>query len=83
MDIPALRRIRIFDDISSIAHFIFGLIAALLRLDISATIVFVAYQVYEREKVEFKLGDYIEYALGLLIGGVLRCAFISKGAICS
>ena len=72
-------RIRIFDDIYSFLHFAFGFLATILHIDVAAAIVFVAYETFEKERLAYKLGDYIEFAAGLITGRItaiilgLRC----------
>ena len=72
-----MARLIIFDDTSSVIHAVLGLATAILKkigLGIaSATIivVYTVYQVLEREKDVNKLGDFIEFIVGYLIGEAL------------
>lgn len=62
----------IFDDIKSWGHFGFGFISVLLNIEIASSIVFSIYQYKEKEKWRYKAGDYVEFSLGLILGGVAR-----------
>jgi len=65
-------RVKAFDDPYSWLHFAYAaLLAALEPLAlIAASIVFVAYQVYEREKWAVKRGDFVEWLTGILAGTI-------------
>jgi len=65
-------RLRLFDDIYSMLHLIGGAVCAYLRLSIPATLTFIAYQYYERERWAEKRGNFIEWLIGLVVGSVLR-----------
>ena len=66
----------VFDDVSSFIHFILGCalyyIARYLPVvTVVATASYIAYQVVERERGLNKLGDFIEFIMGALVGLIL------------
>ena len=65
-------RVRAFDDVYSWLHFAYAFLAAFLEpmLAVAASIVFYAYQRFERERWEVKRGDFVEWLTGLLWGAV-------------
>ena len=67
-------KIRAFDDLLSWAHFVYAaLLAALEPLAlIAASMVFVAYQCWEKERLGRKLGDFVEWMAGCLAGVIAR-----------
>ena len=67
-------RARPFDDFLSLLHFSAALVSALLGVDVSATIAYVFYQLLERERLGRKLGDLVEWLVGLLAGAAARYA---------
>ena len=64
-----------FDDPESTLHFLVAFLLAVLDplALLSATVAFTGYQLAEREKRARKLGDFIEWLSGILVGAVLRC----------
>ena len=68
-------RVKAFDDVYSWVHFVYAaLLAALEPLAlVAASIVFYAYQKYEREKWELKRGDFVEWLTGILAGTIAKC----------
>ena len=69
-------RVKAFDDVYSWLHFVYAaLLAALEPLAlVAASIVFVAYQAYEREKWAVKRGDFVEWMTGILAGTIIKIA---------
>lgn len=53
---------------TDLAHFTVGLLASLLGLETPLTVLFVVYQLVEKEPSEEKLRDLLEYAAGLIVG---------------
>ena len=66
-------RLSLFDDIYSFLHMLGGAACAYLNLSIPGTLVFIAYQFYERERWAYKRGDFVEWLVGLVVGSALRC----------
>ena len=64
--------IRIFDDARSVIHVVASALSVLLHVNISFTILFIAYEYTEPEDVGHKLGDFIEWAIGLLTGSIVK-----------
>lgn len=58
--------------IRDIAHVVFGALSVVLDFDIAAAIIFTAYQIKQPESIRSKLGDFVEFGVGLALGGVLR-----------
>ena len=71
-------RIRLFDDWLSLLHFLYAALIALLdpTLAVAASIAFTAYQLVERERGPEKLGDFVEWMLGLLAGALARALLL-------
>ena len=67
-----LRRLRVFDDFYSFIHFFFGFLSTLLNISLEASIIFVAYQYYEKESIKSKKGDFIEFCIGLVLGAITK-----------
>ena len=67
-------RVKAFDDVYSWLHFAYAaLLAALEPLAlVAASIVFVAYQGWEKERLGRKLGDFVEWMAGCLVGVIVR-----------
>ena len=67
-------RRRVFDDVYSFLHSLTAFTTALVDpvALLSATLVFIAYQLCEREERGRKRGDFVEWMIGLLIGSALR-----------
>lgn len=63
---------KIFDDVKSIGHLAYGFVSVLLNIEIASAIVFSIYQYKEKEKWIYKAGDYVEFSLGLILGGIAR-----------
>ena len=69
-----MARLIVFDDINSFIHLVLGfLVVALRRLglgivSIAIIVVYTAYQVLEKEKSLNKLGDFIEFLIGYILG---------------
>ena len=62
-----------FDDLYSILHTLMGIIAGIFPIQgISLTMLYIAYQYFEKEKWIFKRGDFVEYAIGVVIGAVIK-----------
>lgn len=68
-------RVEPFDDPESTIHFLVALVLAILDplALLSATVAFTGYQLVERERRARKLGDFIEWLSGILVGVILRC----------
>jgi len=66
-------RPKILDDPFSYLHILYGVVTALF-LPYSAIIPFIylGYQLWEKESLRAKIGDFLELALGIAIGAVLR-----------
>ncbi len=62
-------KITIMDDVLSIVHVIVAILSVLLNISIPATLIFIAYQFYEKERWIEKRGDFVEWLIGLMIGG--------------
>ena len=62
----------IFDDKRSVIHVVASALSVLLHVNISLTILFVVYEYIEPEDVGHKLGDFIEWAIGLLAGSIVK-----------
>ncbi len=64
---------KVYDEPKSFIHTIIGLIAGATfksypEVTLSLVLLFVLYQLYESEPAESKVGDLIEFAVGLAIG---------------
>jgi len=58
----------IFDDLKSIGHLLLGAITPLLDgLGYIIFLIFLVYQIHEKEDVYHKLGDFTEYLIGFII----------------
>ena len=64
---------KIFDDPFSYLHLLYGVITALF-LPYSAIIPFIylAYQLWEKESLRAKIGDFLELAIGIVLGALLK-----------
>ena len=63
----------VFDDKKSILHFAAGVIAAMTGVfSIFFILIFVLYQIREKESDLNKLGDFIEFLLGYSYGLAVR-----------
>ena len=69
----------IFDDKRSVIHVVASALSVLLHVDISLTILFTAYEYIEPEDVGHKLGDLVEWAIGLIAGGIARLIMAHLG----
>ena len=67
-------RVRAFDDAKSFLHAAYAAVIAMLNpvIAVAATLVYIEYQRYEREKWSRKRGDFAEWLIGLLIGAIVR-----------
>ena len=65
-------KIKIYDDKLSIIHTIVAILSVILNISIPATLIFIAYQYFEKEKWLEKRGDFVEWLIGLLIGGAIN-----------
>ena len=65
-------KVKIYDDKLSILHTIVAILSVILNISIPATLIFIAYQFYEKEKWIEKRGDFVEWMVGLLIGGAIN-----------
>ena len=65
-------KIKIYDDKLSILHTIVAILSVLLNISIPATLIFIAYQFYEKERWIEKRGDFVEWMIGLIIGGLVK-----------
>lgn len=63
-------RARAFDDLYSWGHFFFAMVVTMLDTVavVATSILYVAYQYFEKEKWEYKRGDFVEYMAGVLAG---------------
>ena len=60
---------KLFDDKKSVIHFLLGLITPpLFPYSLIIPAAFTIYQLREKESIESKIGDFIEYMLGLVPG---------------
>ena len=77
-------KVRVFDDLYSWFHFFVSLLVTYLSpvAAIAATICFVEYQRWERERRSEKLGDFIEWMVGILIGVLTRVIVCGGVCIC-
>lgn len=64
--------LKIYDDKLSILHTIVAILSVLLNISIPATLIFIAYQFYEKERWIEKRGDFVEWLIGLMIGGAIE-----------
>lgn len=60
------------NDISSIIHILFGLLSSIFDFRLEATVIFSFYQFIDIEPPEEKLGDIVEFSIGLLIGSAIK-----------
>ena len=63
----------VFDDLNSVFHFLLGLASCITMHFIPIVTLFtvstyILYQVFEREKQLNKLGDFIEFNTGFILG---------------
>ena len=65
-------KVKIYDDALSIIHTIVAILSVLLNISIPATLIFIAYQFYEKERWIEKRGDFVEWLIGLMIGGGIK-----------
>ena len=65
-------KISIYDDKLSILHTIVAILSVILNISIPATLIFIAYQYFEKEKWVEKRGDFVEWLIGLMIGGAIN-----------
>jgi len=61
----------IFEDKYSLVHALLGFLAG-IGDSVAITLLFVGYQLAEKEKERRKLGDFIEYGVGFAAGYVFR-----------
>ena len=69
-----IKGIVIYDDLCSYLHTLLGIISVILGLEVAipSGLAFVIYQLRERERWVRKKGDYVEYVIGLIIGGIVK-----------
>jgi hypothetical protein len=60
--------IPVFDDIWSYDHTALGFVAANSDIGPLIYVVFTIYQLWEPELTEAKLGDFIEFGIGIMLG---------------
>ena len=75
-------KVKAFDDVYSWLHFAYAFLVAFLEpmLAVAASVIFYAYQKFEREKWEVKRGDFVEWLVGLLWGAVAhKCVEVCVG----
>lgn len=68
--------IAFFDDQRSFLHVLMGVPAGLLIKNVGILIIlaFTVYQLTEPETVEAKIGDFIEFFVGMVLGGAIYYA---------
>ena len=69
----------IFDDKRSVIHVVTSALSVLLHINVSLTILFIAYEYIEPEDVGHKLGDLVEWGVGLIAGGITRLIMAHLG----
>jgi len=69
------RDIVLYDDVFSFFHTLIAFLSVVLDIHIPVTLCYLAYELREKEKWRFKKGDYIEYVIGLILGGFARAMF--------
>lgn len=57
-------------------HVAVATLSVMMNIETAMTILFVTYQLTETEKYSDKLKDFIEFGIGLIIGGVLKCLLL-------
>ncbi len=67
--------IKVFDDWKSIIHFLYGIFVSFILFlcppaGLFLLFIFIIYEIGEKEPLENKIGDFIEFGLGLFIGVV-------------
>lgn len=65
-----IRGIRVFDDLKSLIHIAAGFGGVFLGISVPVTLVFTIYQYLEKEDLNNKLGDMVEYGIGLFLGAI-------------
>ena len=70
------RKVVVFDGLTSIPHVMLGLLTRILAefiptLSLIITAVYITYQALEKEPSMNKLGDFIEFITGYIIGDLL------------
>ena len=67
----------IFDDIYSVIHFLAGALSSMLNLEVPMSILYAFYEFVERKEPRpFKLGDIVEFALGMFVGKFVKCVIL-------
>ena len=64
-------KVKIYEGWMSILHTIVAILSVILNISIPATLIFIAYQFYEKERWMEKRGDFVEWLVGLMIGGAI------------
>ena len=67
---------KVYDDIYSIIHTVLGGVSGFMLkhnpiYTLAVISLFTAYQLREREKIKSKLGDFIEFGIGFIIGSII------------
>jgi len=58
--------VKIFDDLKSYFHFLLGFLTPFLgRLGLFVVVVYLIYQYFDKDSPEEKIGDLVEYFLGM------------------
>ncbi len=65
-------KVKIYEGWMSILHTIVAILSVILNISIPATLIFIAYQYFEKEKWMEKRGDFVEWLVGLIIGGLVK-----------
>ncbi len=75
-------KIKVFDDLFSLFHFILGVVCANSpRLSLIIVPVFSIYQLLEKEDPCSKVGDFIEFLLGFLVGLILNFCHVFSWSV--
>ena len=71
-------RVRAFDDFYSFLHTALAALLAFLSPEalIAASVIYYAYQRYEREEWKRKRGDFVEWLVGIALGTSLRAVLL-------
>lgn len=68
--------IKILDDMYSYIHIIFGFVSILLGISIESTLIFATFQLIDEDTVYEKLGDIIEFSIGVVAGAFTKLLII-------
>ena len=76
-----MRRRVFFDDWRSLLHMVFAALVTALSpcASVSATIAYTAYQLVEREALDWKRGDFLEWMAGIAAGALARALVYGAG----